>query len=276
MTRALRPALQTFSLLLALISGATQAHAQAAARAATSKVYVADITGDSHIETRGAVRTLAKSAVHAPEGSSIETAANSTASLVLSNGTALFIGPDARLEFKRFLQQPFSPDRTDLDVEPSVSNMLLSLARGSLGVCTSQLLSGSTMTCTTPHGKIEIRGRRLLIETTPLETRISLLEGDATVLGTGSRTGEVLKPGQQAIVRSPAGAAGTTNVTIQQIPEADAAKLDENVTLACISRRTVFFQSVETPDGGTDLVAVRTAPEQPATQFTVSPARIGN
>jgi len=274
MFRDFRTSVCALSIALLLLGG-SEAFAQALKKNPTSKLYVADATGESQIDSGDKIQALAKNAVHSPEGSVIETKSNSTDALVLSNGTALYVTPDTRFEVKKFLQEPFTPNRTDLDVEPSISQTIIHLVRGAVGICTSKLVAGSSMTYRTPHGSVSVRGRRLMIQTSENETRISLLEGDVTVIAEGSEAGQSLQPGQQAILRR-ASLGSAPTVTIQPIPEADAPKLDEALALACISRRTVLFESVDNPaaDGGADIVPVQTSPAQPQTEFTVSPARI--
>jgi hypothetical protein len=241
----------------------------------TSKMFVADLTGESQIDNGERIQPLEKNGVVAPEGSIIETKSNATDSLVLSNGTALYVASDTKFEVKRFLQQPFAPNRADLEEEPSVSQTLVRLARGGIGICTSRLVAGSSMIYETPQAKINIRGRRLMIETDENETRVSLLEGDVTVIGDNSS--ETLRPGQQAIVRKTSPDSPAV-ITVQSISDTDSAKLDDLVALACISRRTVFFESVDrggaNGNEGPELVPVRTAPAAAPTQFTVSPSRI--
>lgn len=242
----------------------------------TSKLYVAETTGESQIDLGDAkIQPLEKNGVHAPEGATIESKAKSTDSLVLSNGTALYVGADTRFEVKKFLQEPFSPARTDLDVEPSISQTFIRIVQGTMGICTSKLVAGSSMVYQTPQATINVRGRRLLIETDVNETRVSLLEGDITVIGNELSSGETLRPGQQAVVRKTVD--DHVVVTVRPIPQAEMARLDELVSLACISRSTVYFEAVERNENGTttsDIVPVRTTPGKPPTEFTVSPARI--
>ena len=247
------------------------AAAQGASKNPTGKFYVADLTGQSDVGTGDKMTALVKNGVHAAEGSVIQTRADSTDALVLSNGTALFLTAESRIEVKRFFQEPFTPNRADLDVEPSVSQTVIRVARGAMGVCTSRLIAGSSMVYQTPHGTINVRGRRLMIETEEAETRVSLLEGDVTVLPEGSSAGEVVQPGFQAVIRKASPSAPAT-LELRPIPNADNARIDEAVSLACISRRTVFFETVE--GSGGEIAPVRTAPATLPTQFTVSPARI--
>jgi hypothetical protein len=275
MKRAMCPLIRVFGTLAAVIVAAAPAAAQNTPRNPTSKIFVAEVTGESHIDTGEKIVPLVKNGVHTPEGSVIETKANSTDALVLSNGTAMFVAPETRFEVKKFLQEPFAPNRTELDVEPSISQTFIRVAHGAIGVCTSKLVAGSSMVYQTPQATINVRGRRLMIETRANQTVVSLLEGDVTVIGDGLAGGTSLQPGLQAIIRKESPDAPAV-VTIQPIPEADFAKLDETVSLACISRRTVFFESVEDPagSGNTEIEPVRTSPAESPTQFTVSPARI--
>ncbi len=268
------PHFQTLPLfaLLVIMLGAVESSAQTKRNNPTSKLYVVDVTGDSQIDDGAKVQPLAKNDVRSPEGSVIETKEKSSDSFVLSNGTAMYVAPATRFEVKRFLQEPFAPNRNDLDIEPSVSQTFVHLNRGGIGLCTSQLVAGSTMVYQTPQATINIRGRRLMIQSDDEETRVSLLEGDVTVIGDPNKGGEVLKPGQRAIVRRSSPTSPYT-VQIEEIPESENAKLDDMVSLACISRRTVYFESVD-QNGTSNLVPVRTAAATPATQFTVSPSRI--
>jgi hypothetical protein len=241
-----------------------------------SKIYVADLNGESHVDTGERIEPLSKKSVYVAEGASFETKANASESLVFSNGTAIYVGADTRFEVKKFLQEPFQPNRTDLDAEPSISQTIVKISRGSIGVCTSKLVAGSTMTYQTPHASVNIRGRKVMIQVSDTETRVSLIEGDVTVLANDAGTSETLRPGLQAIIRKTATDAKAI-VTVQPIADDEQAKLDETVSLACISRRTVFFEvAPRDQDGEPEIRPVQAVPARPDPGFTVSPARIGS
>lgn len=241
-----------------------------------SKIYVADLTGESHIDTGERIEALNKKSVYIAEGASFETKTGASDSLVFSNGTAIYVGPETRFEVKKFLQEPFLPNRSDLDAEPSISQTIVKVTRGSVGICTSKLVAGSSMTYQTPHATVNIRGRKIMIEVSDNETRVSLLEGDVTVLAAGTGApNQTLRPGQQAIIRKTA-TDQTAVVTVQPIMDEQQAKLDENVSLACISRRTVFFEVAARGEGeDAEIRPVEVVPANPDPGFTVSPARIG-
>lgn len=215
------------------------------------KVYVADITGESQISMGQKIEDLAKKAVYAVAGSTIETKAGSSDSLVFSNGTGVFFDANTRVEIRRFAQEPFTPNRTDMDVEPSISQTQVYIVRGLVGVCTSKLVAGSNMSYLTPLATVNVRGRKLVIETNDEVSTISVLEGSSTVNGgpldLSSRT---LEAGEQAVVRR--GAPGQPNtVTVEKIPVERLNILEEKGTMACMAKRTVYFETRDrAADGG--------------------------
>lgn len=258
----------SFTLSLILVCAV---HAAGGRKNPTSKVYVSEVKGETQIDTGEKIEPLTVKSVHSAEGATIITQADSSDTLVFSNGTSIVVGPNSRFEIKRFLQEPFTPNRNDLDVEPSISQTVVKIVRGSVGLCTSRLVAGSSMTYNTPHGTLNIRGRKVMIEVADNETVVSLVEGDVTVMGADVGTSQTLKAGQQAILRKAAPDQPST-VTVRSIsPEANT-QADDQVSLACIARRTVYFETVDRD--GTEIQAVQVKSTDLPTQFTVSPSRI--
>jgi hypothetical protein len=214
--------------------------AQSRKKNPTSKVYVADVTGSAQIDTGETIDDLTKKSVYTAQGTVIETKEDSTNAMVFSNATGIFFAPDTRLEVKQFVQEPFVPNRNDMEVEPSISRTETYLPRGTVGLCTSKLVAGSTMSYNTPHASIRVKGRKAVIEVTTEGTTVSLLEGDITIRG-GERDGggQVLKQGQQALI-SPSGM-----IQIQDIPAGQMKALDDKVTMACMARKSVYFNVKE-------------------------------
>ena len=237
----------------------------------TSKVFVAETKGETQIDTGEKIEPLTVKSVYAIEGSKIETKADASGTLVFSNGTSIILGSNTRLEVKKFLQEPFTPNRNDLDVEPSISQTVVKLMRGAVGICTSRLVAGSSMSYQTPQGTIEIRGHKVMIEVAENETVVSLLEGDVTVFGDNVGTSQNLEPGQQAIMRK-AAPNQPTAITVRSISPDSNKKSDDQVSLACISRRTVYFETADRE--GSEIRPVEVKPADLPTQFTVSPARL--
>lgn len=237
-------------LLLALAVAGSTAFAQSSdgkRKNPTSKLYVADLEGIASINTGDKIEDLTKKSVYSAEGVVLETEPDAINSVVLSNGTGIAFDPDTRLEMRRFLQEPFSPNRSDLEVEPSVSQTSAFLPRGSIGLCTSKLVAGSTMNYSTHQASIAIRGRKVVIETTDTETTVSLVEGDVTVRGEMMAGGQSLKPGQQAIITRPSNSEPPV-IVVQQIPPADVKRIEAKVAMACMARQTVYFEVAERRD----------------------------
>jgi hypothetical protein len=214
----------------------------------TSKIYLAETTGESQIQTNDKIYTARQATAFDAPGTVIETTANSHNAFVYSNGTGLFVDQNTRVEIDRFVQEPFRPNRTttaDAPFEPSISQSDVHVAHGAVGVCTSQLVSGSSMLYSTPQASVNIRGGKVSIETNADETIIDLLDGDITVRG-GSKDigGQVLRPGERAVVRAaPAGL--PPSVTISRIPPEALQVSDERVSVACNAKKTVTFEIIE-------------------------------
>ena len=274
----------------------------------TSKIYLAEAVGDSQIQTGDKIYTARQATAFDAPGTVIETKEGAHNAFVYSNGTGMFVDQNTRVEIDRFVQEPFKPDRNstaDAPFEPSISHSDVHVAHGAVGVCTSQLVSGSSMAYSTPQAAINIRGGKVSIETNAGQTIIDLLDGDITVRsGSKDIGGQVLRPGERAVVRSsPAGLPPT--VTISQIPPEALQASDERVSVACNAKKTVTFEAIEkkaeagldappaettttgtgtpagaapTSTGGTDdtqeIVAKPTVPASPPTNVVISPDRL--
>jgi hypothetical protein len=214
----------------------------------TSKLYVSESKGDSEIQTDGKVYATRQATAFDAPGTVIETKKDSHNAFVYSNGTGMYVDENTRVEIDRFVQEPFKPQRNqsaDDPVEPSVSQSDVFVSRGAVGICTSNLVSGSSMNYSTPEASINIRGGKVSIQTNANESTIDLLEGDVTVRG-GSRDvgGQILRPGERATIR-PGAFGQPAKITIAPIPPAVLQAVDERVTIACNARKTVTFEAIE-------------------------------
>jgi FecR protein len=231
--------------LACLGAGAVMAHAVIAASSSknpTSKFFVSDLTGESEVNLGDKIVPLEKKSVFSAQGTIIETKPKSNNSLVYSNGTGIFIDENSRLELRRFAQEPFTPNRIDIETEPSISQTQAYLAHGVVGLCTSKMVAGSSMTYQTPLANVNIRGKRIVIDSGDDVTKVSMIEGDCTVRGGElDMGGHNLHAGEQAIIRR--GASGEANsVEIIKIPSAERNGLEDKSSLACMSRQTVYFE----------------------------------
>lgn len=271
-----------------LVSCGSQAFAEGQlgpTKGPTSKLYLSETKGKGHIYTDGKIFEPKQATAFDAPGTVIETEANSHQAYVYSNGTAMYVDASTRLEVNRFVQERFLPNSNTTEAEPSASQSDIFIWRGLVGVCTSQLVSGSTMNYSTEHGTVTIRGRKIAIQTSPAETIVYLIDGDVTVRsGKLDTRGQVLKSGERAVIR-PGVAGAPATVTIDEIDKKFLAELDEKVTVACNARRTVSFETIEKSaefgaaggDGGSpgeDIVAQPVVPQTPPVNITVSPDRI--
>lgn len=279
-----------------------------------SKLYVTDVSGEAQIDTGESVDDLAKRSVYTAQGSIIATkkpdknekSSKYYSTMVYSNGTGAFFDADTRVEIRKFVQEPFVPTRTDNEVEPSISQTQAFVSHGTVGLCTSKLVAGSTMSYSTPLGSVNIRGQKIVIQAESNVTKISMLEGESTVrAGAMDMGGHTVHSGEQAIIRP--GAPGQPNVIeIRKIPGAESAALDDRVAMACMAKKTVYFevrgrqQSNSSSNGGGngevdafntqtaatrvaggpftaadgEIVAIPVAPTQLPVQYVVSPAAL--
>jgi hypothetical protein len=252
-----------------------------------AKIYVADAQGEGQIQNGDKIYTLRQATAFDAPGTVIETKAGSHNSIVYSNGTGLFVDESTRVEIESFVQQPFQPtgeETLDANHEPSMSQSNVFLAHGAVAICTTQLLSGSSMIYATPFGSVNIRGGKLTIESRGDETYIDLLQGDVTVhAGAHDVGGQILRAGERAVIR---GSGPNAGITIQPIPDEAKQKDDLRVSSACAGRRSVTFEAIayshENSDGeaaGADdptqqIVARPTIPSSPSGNIVISPDRL--
>lgn len=296
---------------IAIVCAPTMLLAQAKKPNPASKIYISDVAGEAEIDIGDFVEDLNRRSVYPAQGAVIETkkpadGSNRTKSystMVYSNGTGAFFDADTHVEIRRFVQEPFLPNRADMEVEPSLSETHAFVSRGTVGLCTSKLVAGSTMSYATPLGSVNIRGRKIVIQTESGVTKISMLEGESTVrAGSMDMGGQTVHNGEQAIIRP--GEPGQPNrIEVVKIPPAELSQLDEKVTMACMAKRTVYFDTRtrqqnnnDSGTGGVDMfdtldqsrrvagdpftnadgeiVAIPVVPGRPPVQFTISPATL--
>ncbi len=290
-----------FVCALALLVAAPTSFAQrqlGKKKGPVGKLYVAEAVGDSQIQSGEKIYTARQATAFDAPGTVIETKANSHNAIVYSNGTGMFVDENTRVEIGRFVQEPFRSDRDatlDQPYEPSVSQSNVYVPHGAIGICTNRLVSGSSMLYSTPHAAINIRGGKMAIESLPNETYVDLLEGDLTVRSNGRDVGgQLLRPGERAIIQPPPGPGLEPIITIQPIPR-EALKIDdERVEMACNAKKTVTFEAIDrqTPENpgesagaapgdeaagaapDQEIVAKPTVPANPPTNVVVSPDRL--
>lgn len=296
-TNFVRPVLLTLAALIIVAPSAFGQRQLGKKKGPTSKIYLAEAIGDSEIQTGEKIYAARQATAFDAPGTVIETKAGAHNAFVYSNGTGMFVDENTRVEIARFVQEPFKPDRNspaETPFEPSVSQSDVYVVHGAVGICTSQLISGSSMTYSTPQAVVNIRGGKVSIQTNADETIIDLLAGDITVRG-GSKDvgGQILRPGERAVVRT-ASAGLPAVVTISQIPPEAIQASDERVSVACNAKKTVTFEIIDrkaaegldAPPGpasaddaagaeGTQEIVVKpTVPAAPPINIVISPDRL--
>lgn len=270
-------ALLPFTVLLALSAGVALAQTSSNRKSPTSKFYVAEVTGFAQVDNGEKVEDLVEKSVFDAEGTVVETKPDSINALVMSNGTGIYFTPNTKLAINRFLQEPFSPNRTDIESEPSMSQTRTALARGSVGLCTGKLVAGSTMVYDTPNGSVNILSQntqKLAIEISDTSTTVTLFEGSITLRGDKLSGGEALQPGQQAVILN-RGSNQPPEIKIGTIPEDQRERIEDMVNGACQARKKVYFDAAEVQPNATDFVPIEVTPAAPADIGTiVSPARV--
>jgi hypothetical protein len=304
-----------FVSALALAVGVTSSFAQrqlGKKKGPTSKLYMAEAEGESQIQNGDKIYTARQATAFDAPGTVIETKANSHNALVFSNGTGLYVDESTHVEINRFVQEPFRPERNsqvDAPFEPSVSQSDVFVSHGAVGVCTTQLISGSSMLYSTPHGEMNIRGGRVSIESNSTGTVIDLLEGDVTVRHNDHDIGgQILRPGERATIHPPTAVGLKPVVTISPIPREALQAAEERTSTACNAKKSVTFEVIEkkaemgldqpageeivasgtppspagpseaagagTEDSTQEIVAKPTVPENPPTNIVISPDRL--
>ena len=228
------------AVLFAVSIPEVRAESSAKRKNPTSKLYVAEVEGISSITTEDKIHDLTQKSVYSAEGAIIDSKPDATTALVLSNGTGICFDPDTHIDIKRFQQEPFSPNRNDPEVEPSISQTKIWIPHGTVGLCNSKMVAGSTMDFSTPQSVMAIHARKVVIESTDTETRISVIDGEVTVQGGLTGGGESLHTGQQAIITR-ASPTSPSVVKIQPIPPEQMKPLGDRVATACMARKTVYF-----------------------------------
>jgi hypothetical protein len=281
----------TLRLFVAALCVAAVTHAQALKKNPTSKIYVAETNGDTQIDNGKEIVDLTRKSVYNAQGTVIETKDNSNASMVLSNGTGIYFDGNTRVEIRGFSQESFSPNRSDMEDEPSVSTTHLFIDFGVIGISTSKLAAGSTTVYDTSLASATIRGRQAVIQAGDNFTQVSMIQGDATVQAGAMDLPHLVKSGQQALVRP--GKPGEPNVVIiQDIPPGNEVGSQQWIgyrfLMADDARKLVYFEvqagtgsAITVFDGAdaadnsnNEIVAVPVVPENPPVGTTVSAANL--
>jgi hypothetical protein len=170
-----------------------------------TQANLADANGGGLIGEEGRITVLRKGRVIVGNGAVISTGKGSSATLVFSNQTAMFLDENTEIEVRRFDQEPFAPNN-NLLIEPSNSATRIILKIGRVVVDTPRLQSGTRMAFETRHANIDIlnvepAGEKVFIEVTEKQTHVAMIQGEADVTPLGAHVVTRLTTGKQAYVK---------------------------------------------------------------------------
>jgi hypothetical protein len=236
---------------------------------ALGEFRVSSVTGEVRRESAGATEVLKSGDEFDAAGSTIRTAPGARATLLFSNLSSLQVAEKSALTIDRFDQAPFAPTAR-LDVEPSNSQLLVSIHAGVVNFETPRLLDGSSLVFRTPQGaasllSAESGGDQGAIGVTSKETTFQLINGKAIAKAVGPdgelvASGVTVGEGQQAVIRpvlslasrggALADADALTHVAVQPAPVVAAdAKLDVSPAEASVLKMDGTAE-IELPNQG--------------------------
>lgn len=231
-----------------------------------SKAYIAGAEGEAtvFISTEGRmVDTLRR--VYNADGLIFETKKKSNQTIVLSNSSGIYIGENSLLEIKKFIQEPFRPNRIDIEIEPSMSQTRAIIFRGNIAICTPKIVSGSSAIYQTPHCKVKLFNNKVVILVEDNRTTVYSVEGELSI---------DVEPNQNRLVGSGEKASVEDNkILVEKMNKKELELTRDRLTISCRSRKEVYFEMIKE----NDVLEMRFVPIinlNLPTQFTVSPTRI--
>ena len=129
-----------------------------------------------------------------PHGSTVMTGTNSKATLLLTSGSLVNLGPDTKFLLRAFWQKNFSasPKKvTDLKEETSPSRLSIQLETGDLVVDVKKLNRESSFMIESPVGVAGIRGTQFGLSADSDSAELAVLEGKVGFLDTNQKAKSV-------------------------------------------------------------------------------------
>ena len=237
----------------------------------TSKAYISAVEGTASVVIQdGSIQNLSNRGVYNAEGLIFDTKEKSNEAMVLSNGSGIYMDESTHLEINRFAQEPFNPDRSDLDVEPSISLTRGFISHGYVAICTPKIVAGSSMVYETPNGKVRLFNNKVAISVDSNKTEIISISGEVSV-ESGISNYQCLKNGEKAIIKG--GKISVENVTKEELKTAS-----DHITSACVARQVVYFDVASKKDAAEadELKVIPLVPAKENREVVVSPARLWN
>ncbi|MDA8807144.1 FecR family protein [Opitutales bacterium] len=135
-----------------------------------------------------------------PVGYSIKTRLFAESTLLFSNGTTATLQENSKLRLDKFEQSPFDAKAgsfSQLQAEPSTSQVSIDMETGSLVVQTKKLSKASSFSISTPVGTAVIRGTQFQMAMSPnTGMKLDVAESQVAFTPTGQAQAVVVGPGK--------------------------------------------------------------------------------
>ena len=125
-----------------------------------------------------------------PSGLTIHTIKDAHIFLTFSNGVALAMSEKSIVQCTDYIQRPFSKEDQARGLEPSVSNLKLSLMEGQIAVASNRLSPLSELRIQLPKGELRLHKGCVLIKLNTTGLHITAYEGNLTYYYPNSQSRE--------------------------------------------------------------------------------------
>lgn len=184
--------------------------------AAPGSVVAETVTGKVAITAaNGAVKQLVQGAIFR-DGSRISTTAESSAQIVLANGTVIFLSPNTVVDISQFEQNNpdavVGQDFATFAREPEATSgslTTLRLVKGRAVFSVAKLLPSSNLTVKTRAGNIVVKGTAFSVEDNGTTVTTKVLDGAVAVSPTGRGSFTVTEGKSVALPVAPSGVVGS-------------------------------------------------------------------
>ena len=201
--------------LLKIISVLALALASGLAFAAPGKIAVNSVSGQvAFVATDGSKKQAVVGDVFG-ENTRIATDANSSAKIVLANGTIVSLKPGTEIEIAQFEQNnPAAVDGKDFTSfarepeETSGSRSTIRLVQGTAVFKVAKLLPSSSLVVKTRGGNVTVKGTTFSVSDNGSNVSVSVVDGAVSVAPTGRASVSISSGKAVSIPVSPTGAVG--------------------------------------------------------------------
>lgn len=256
--------------------------ARAAEPVVLGKFFVSTVVGSVTCVTDGRVLEIKKGDTLDARGAILRTGPGEHVVVVFSNGTAVYLDENTRLDIETFEQEFFAPNN-NLGLEPSNSRLLAGLVSGRLFVSTPELRGGTSLVFNTDDASVALQSGQFVIEHSDAGTQVAVISGHATVNTRDSQNhpaafGQRLAAGEQTWTGTSPSDSTLSPALPAPVTPFDAswlAGISAELAAAQAAQSSVLFSIAATDDTGARLFGIKAQPTIPPVlplDFVVSPA----